>query len=397
MLEAMGGPSRVDDERWMSRALELAEATAGLSSPNPQVGCVLVGAGGERSGEGAHRYDARDHAEIVALKEATALGHDVRGATAFVTLEPCSHHGRTGPCADALIAAGIARCVVATADPNPEVSGRGLAKLRAAGMRVEVGVLEEPARRINDAFAWSIRHGVPMVTLKAGLSADGMLAPPPSGRNGVGPHWLTGPESRAEVQRMRHGADAVLTGIGTVLADDPLLTDRTGLPRRRALLRVVLDARLRIPLQSKLVASCMGDVLVFCGEGVDAGRVAALRDRGVGIEMVRGGDRLDLAAVLRMLHLRAIRSVLLEGGTAVNGAFLAAELVQRAVLFRAPARLGEGAVPFAEGVASAAAFEEGLQRTQRKEFGADMCVSGWLANPWAALGQLSWRHVHWID
>ena len=255
----------------MQSALQLARATLGLASPNPQVGCVIVRVqiGDQIVGEGAHIYDQRDHAEIVALRHARHRGADLSGATAYVTLEPCSHHGRTGPCADALIAAGIRRVVAATLDPNPQVSGKGIARLRAAGIDVVVEVLQPEARAINDAFARFIRAGRPLVTLKAALSVDGMLAPPASARTGKQPHWLTGAEARAEVQRMRHSADALLTGIGTVLADDPLLTERSGLPRRRPLLRVVLDSRLRTPLDSQLVRSAQDDLLILCGTHAD--------------------------------------------------------------------------------------------------------------------------------
>ena len=366
----------------MRRAFTLAEATVGLASPNPRVGCVLV-RDGVVLGEGAHRYEARDHAEIVALKQAAALGREVRGATAYVTLEPCSHHGRTGPCADALVAAGIARCVVGTLDANPVVRGRGVEKVRAAGIAVDVGVLQAEARELNDAFAWSIQRHQPMVTLKAALSVDGKLAPPPSARVRTEPHWLSGPESRAEVQRMRHASDAILTGIGTVLADDPSLTDRTRLERRRPLLRVVLDSLLRIPLGSKLVKSVAGDVLVFCGEEAAVSRVAELEAAGVRVRRVRGGRRLDLGEVLAALDKEKVLSVLLEAGPGLNGAFLAAGLVQQAVLFYAETELGEGALPFAEGTPSPYLFEQGLRRVRRRTFGADACVSGMLVDPWS--------------
>ena len=192
------------DEEYMRRALELARATVGLASPNPQVGCVVV-RDGVVVGEGAHIYDEFDHAEIVALRMAAERGADLAGATAYVTLEPCSHHGRTGPCADALIAAGVGRVVVSTQDPNPVVSGRGIEKLRAAGVEVVVGVGEREARQLNDGFARFIRSGRPLVTLKAALSVDGMLSPADSLRTAGQPHWLTGVEARAEVQAMRHG------------------------------------------------------------------------------------------------------------------------------------------------------------------------------------------------
>ncbi len=370
----------------MRRALELARATLGLASPNPQVGCVVVRAGqiGDQIvGEGAHIYDQRDHAEIVALRHAHERGTDLSGATVYVTLEPCSHHGRTGPCADALIAAQVQRVVVATVDPNPQVGGKGIARLRAAGIDVAVEVLQPEARAINDAFARFIRAGRPLVTLKAALSADEMLAPPASARTGKQPHWLTGAESRAEVQRMRHSADALLTGIGTVLADDPLLTDRSGLPRRRPLLRVVLDSRLRTPLDSQLVRSAQDDLLIFCGTHADPARAAALQ--AVGVEVVQitpQEDRLDLDAVLAALASRQIISVLLECGSELNGAFLAQELVDKVVLFHAPAKLGEGALPFATGFGPPTLLEQSLKAVTRANFGADTCVAGTLRDPW---------------
>ncbi len=370
------------NEDLMCRAVELAWATVGLASPNPQVGCVVARAG-EVVGEGAHIYDALDHAEIVALRQA---GERARGATAYVTLEPCSHHGRTGPCADALIAAGCRRVVVATVDPNPQVSGRGIARLRNAGTEIALGAMQQEARAVNDAFARWVRTGRPLVTLKAALSGDGMLAPPVSMRTVRQAHWLTCAESRAEVQRMRHGADAVLTGIGTVLADDPMLTDRSGLARRRPLLRVVLDSRLRMPLDSQLVRSSEGDVLAFCGAEADAGRASALEAAGVAVERVALQDgRPDLDAVLDALGARKILSVLLECGSELNGAFLAQGLVDKAVLFHAPTKLGEGAVPFAAGFGPPELMEERLSSVRREAFGTDACVSGILHDPWAGV------------
>ena len=367
------------DERFMRRALDLARASLGLASPNPQVGCVVVH-NGEVLGEGAHIYDQLDHAEIVALRHA---GERAVGATAYVTLEPCSHHGRTGPCADALIAVGVHRVVIATVDPNPQVSGRGIARLRAAGIDVAIGLLQPEARAINDAFARFIRAGRPLVTLKAALSADGMLAPPVSARTARQPHWLTGAESRAEVQSMRHASDAVLTGIGTVLADDPLLTDRSGLPRRRPLLRVVLDSRLRTPLDSQLVRSAQGDVLIFCAARAGPHRIASLESAGVEVAQITSQRvRLDLNAVLAVLASRQIVSVLLECGSELNASFLAQNLVDKAALFYAPKKLGEGALPFAAGFGPPSLLEQSLKQITRTNFGADVCVAGLLRDPW---------------
>jgi diaminohydroxyphosphoribosylaminopyrimidine deaminase / 5-amino-6-(5-phosphoribosylamino)uracil reductase len=370
------------DVAYMRRALELARARVGLASPNPQVGCVVV-RDGEVVGEGAHLYDNFDHAEIVALKQARERA---RGATAYVTLEPCSHHGRTGPCADALIAAGVRRVVAATVDPNPQVSGQGIARLRAEGVDVVVGVCEAEARELNDSFAHYIRTGMPMVTLKAALSADGMIAPPEAQRTAKQVHWITGVEARAQVQVLRHASDAVLTGVGTVLADDPMLTDRSGRSRRRHLLRVVLDSRLRMPLDSKLVRSSSGDVLVVCDTEAEEVQVELLEAAGIEVVRVPGlRGRLDLHAVLDVLGKRKILSVLLECGSALNGAFLAAGLVDKAVLFHGNTTLGEGGVPFAAGISSPRVVERAMKGVVWAIFGENECVSGYLRDPWGGV------------
>jgi diaminohydroxyphosphoribosylaminopyrimidine deaminase/5-amino-6-(5-phosphoribosylamino)uracil reductase len=334
-------------------------------------------------GEGAHRYELFDHAEIVALKAARAAGHDVAGATVYVTLEPCSHHGRTGPCADALIASGVKRVVAATVDANPEVSGRGLERMRAAGIKVKTGVCQAEARALNDGFATWIRTKRPMVTLKAALSVDGMLAPSASQRVVGETFWITGAEARAEVQRMRHAADAVLTGIGTVLADDPLLTDRSGGERRRRLLRVVLDSRLRTPLHSKLVRSAEGDALIVCAADADQERAAQFEAAGVNLKRVACAQgRLDLGAVLDGLGELGILNVLLECGSQLNGAFLQGGLVDKVVLFYAETELGAGSIPFAASVGAPSLVERQLHGVQRGVLGADVWVSGYLRSVW---------------
>jgi diaminohydroxyphosphoribosylaminopyrimidine deaminase / 5-amino-6-(5-phosphoribosylamino)uracil reductase len=397
ILETMSKSSlqqQPQDEIFMRQALKLAAATVGLASPNPQVGCVLTqtpatGGNAKVIGEGAHLYANRDHAEIVALKQAAQRGHSTIGATAYVTLEPCSHHGRTGPCADALIAAGIGRCVVATQDPNPQVSGQGLAKLRAAGIEVTVGILEQQARDMNEAFAHFIRHRTPFVTLKAALSVDGKLAPPPASRFFNQPHWLTGPAARYEVQLLRHASDAVLTGIGTVLADNPQLTDRSGivgpnsLPRRRPLLRVILDSHLRIPLSSQLVRSAGNDLLILCSKTAPSSNLTALTDLGVQVEtMPAHAGRLSLPAVLAALAERNILSLLLECGSHLNGSFLQQNLVDKAVLIYAETELGDKAISFAQGIASPYLFEQSLHHVTRATYGPDACVTGYLHDPW---------------
>src|SRR5246500_1398950 len=270
------------DIRFMQHALELARKGVGLASPNPTVGCVIVH-NGQIVGEGFHQYDKRDHAEIVALKTAV---EKARGATIYVTLEPCSITGRTGPCTAALIGAGISRVVAATQDPNPKVAGRGLEALRAAGIIAEVGVCEGEAQHLNHGFACWIRTGRPFVTLKSALTLDGQLTLKNQGTSRKR-DWITSEESRAEVQKLRHASDALITGIGTILADDPLLTDRSGLPRRRRLLRVILDSRLRLSPKSRIVRSAKGDVLVFTSASASSTRGKKLSVLGVEVFPIR--------------------------------------------------------------------------------------------------------------
>ncbi len=383
-MEAMPAARPPDDEFYMRQALALAVQTAALASPNPQVGCVLT-RDHQIIGQGSHLYANRDHAEIAALKAAATAGHSTAGATAYVTLEPCSHHGRTGPCADALIAARIARCVIATADPNPQVSGRGIARLRAAGIEVILGPCEAEARRLNEPFALSITRHRPFVHLKSALSTDGMLAPSPTLRTPNQPHWLTGPAARAEVQLLRHAADAILTGIGTVLVDDPALTDRTALLRRRPLLRIVLDPHLRIPLTSKLVTTLDNDLYIFCTESAHASQTEKFRTlQGLGVTVMPlpGPSRFDPAAILAHLHSWQLLSVLLEAGSHLNAAFIQANLVDRATLFYAPTELGPHAIPFATGGPTPFAFEQSFLSVEKHQLGPDVRVSGLINNPW---------------
>ena len=380
------------DHRLLSRALDLARAAVGLASPNPTVGCVLAN-GESVLGEGAHHFDARDHAEIAALKQAAALGHNVQGATAYVTLEPCAHHGRTGPCADALIAARISRCVVATVDPNPLVRGQGLAKLRAAGVAVELAdpasALAMQARRLNDAFAFSIQHGRPFITLKAAVSLDGMIAP--ANRSRREPVWITGPAARMDVQTLRHASDAILTGIGTILADNPALTDRTGLPRRRPLLRVILDSNLRTPFDAQVAASVTEDLLLFTSEHASSQAESLQRLQRAQIQLLpeSAPGQIDLTAALSALHHRDIRSVLVEAGSSLNAAFLESALVDRVTLYFAEFELGLDGVPFAKGLQSPYGLQERLTSLQRTEIPhadnstlEDIRISGYLHDPW---------------
>jgi len=363
----------------MQYALALARKGTGLASPNPMVGCVIVREG-QIVGEGFHQYEWRDHAEIVALKTA---GEKVRGATLYVTLEPCNHIGRTGPCTEAIIAAGVQRIVVAVEDPNPVNSGRGFERLRSAGIEVVTGVCEEEARRLNEAFACWIRTKKPFVTLKSALTLDGQLALPQSQKKaGKSPGkrnhdaWITSEESRAEVHRMRHTSDALLTGIGTILADDPLLTDRSGLPRRKRLLRVVLDSKLRLSPKSRIVKTSDDDLLLFTAVPVNSTKAHKLQDAGV--ELIRAktkNRRMDLPSVLAELGRREILSVLLEAGPTLNGAALAAGIVHKLFLFYAPKIAGENRVPFA--FASKLSLPA-LRNIRTQQFGPDIAIEAYL-------------------
>jgi diaminohydroxyphosphoribosylaminopyrimidine deaminase / 5-amino-6-(5-phosphoribosylamino)uracil reductase len=373
------------DAGFMDRALELASHGVALASPNPMVGAVLV-RDGRVVGEGFHTYDGTRHAEIIAFE---AAGASARGATLYINLEPCCHTGRTGPCTQALIAAGVARVVAAMADPNPAVSGRGFEQLRSAGIEVSTGLHEAAARRLNEAFARWIVSRKPLVTLKSALTLDGQLVLP-SVKRGASKgasisqkaRWISSPESRAEVQRMRHASDALLTGIGTVLVDDPLLTDRTGLPRRRKLLRVVMDSRLRLPLRSRLVRSADQDVLVFTRVKENSPKARALRRAGVEVVRLPGrGSKPDPRPILVELGRREILSLLLEAGAILNSAALAAGIVDKMRVFFAPKLAGPTGTGRRTGAASAPSRLRAVQELQNvtiERFGPDFAIEGYL-------------------
>jgi diaminohydroxyphosphoribosylaminopyrimidine deaminase/5-amino-6-(5-phosphoribosylamino)uracil reductase len=351
----------------MEHALDLARKGVGLASPNPTVGCVIA-KDGAILGEGFHQYEWRDHAEIVALKQA---GERARGATLYVTLEPCNHTGRTGPCTEAIIAAGISRVVAAMEDPNPKTRGTGFARLRAAGIETESGLLEDNAQELNEAFSHWITTKKPFVTLKSALTLDGQLALPKS-RKSKNREWITSEESRAEVHRMRHSSDALLTGIGTILTDNPLLTDRSGLPRRRRLLRVILDTRLRLSPKSRIVQTSDDDLLVYTSAQLKSPKARKLQNAGVElIEVKRSRTGLDLSAVLKDLGRRDILSILLEAGPDLNAAALSADLVNKLVLFYAPKISGDNRVPFVSSIAKT--MPPMLVRTIR-QIGPDVAV-----------------------
>lgn len=379
------------DEQYMRKALALARQGIALASPNPRVGAVVLDSSGEVAGTGFHTYEGLKHAEVLALEQA---GARAKAGTLYLNLEPCCHHGRTGPCTDVVIASGVRRVVVAMADPNPQVSGNGIAKLRAAGIIVETGLMQVEARHLNEAFAKYILHKQPLVTLKSGMTLDGKIAPPPGesfnpsalGAGGATGGWITSVEARAHVQELRHESDSIMVGVGTVIADDPLLTDRTSLPRRRPLMRVVLDSRLRLPMESRLVKTAKDDVLVFCSFA-EENKKRALEERGIRVEQVPlgiGDGRPDLVRIACSLGEMEITSLLIEGGALVNWTALAAGIVDKVFLYYAPKILaGTGSVPFATG----AGFRKMTDAAMVKNiilhrFGEDFAVEGYLRDPY---------------
>jgi len=329
---------------FLREALDLARLGTALASPNPMVGAVVV-RGGEIVGRGFHTWAGVDHAEILALAEA---GEKARGATMYLNLEPCSHQGRTPPCVDALIRAGIARVVAPIADANPQVSGRGFARLREAGIEVEIAEeFAAEAAKLNEAFLHSMRTGRPLVTLKAAITLDGKISAPDDNRG-----WITSERARAHVQELRHASDAIATGIGTVLADDCLLTDRTGKPRSRPLLRIIMDSQLRLPPDSKLVRSVEDDVLVVTTSAGNAERRKLLEARGVRVLVADGpGGRADLLSAVEWLARQRYLSLMIEAGSKLNWSALEAGIVDRVFFYYGPKILGGlEALPLAGGI-----------------------------------------------
>jgi diaminohydroxyphosphoribosylaminopyrimidine deaminase/5-amino-6-(5-phosphoribosylamino)uracil reductase len=327
------------DRRYMKMALALAEKGIGLSSPNPSVGCVIV-RDGRVAGRGMHEYAFLDHAEVRAVKEAAGKS---AGATAYVTLEPCSHQGRTPPCADLLVQSGVRRVVIARTDPNPRVSGRGIEKLQAAGISVDVGLMEEEAGRLIESFACFITTDRPLVVGKVGMSLDGKIATgKPEGR------WITSPQSREFGQELRLRADALLVGVETVLADDPELTYRGSASKARPLIRAVLDSRLRTPSAARLFLTReKSPILIFCGPEATDGRRRELEKLGAEVVRVPAlAEGLDLHVVLGELGARNVLGLLVEGGSKVHWSFLSSNLVDSFYFIVAPLVLGgKDAVP----------------------------------------------------
>jgi diaminohydroxyphosphoribosylaminopyrimidine deaminase / 5-amino-6-(5-phosphoribosylamino)uracil reductase len=373
----------VADRRFMKKALVLAEKGLGLASPNPSVGCCIV-QDGRVVGRGWHEYATMDHAEVRALREAAERA---RGATAYVTLEPCCHFGRTPPCANALIQAGVQRVVVARIDPSGKVAGRGIELLRAAGIQVDVGLLSEEAGALIAPFACHATTGLPLVISKVGMSLDGKIGTGfPEGRE------ITSPEGREFGQRLRLSVDAILVGIGTILADDPELTYRGKAPKSRPLIRVVLDSLLRTPPLARLFQVYPpSPVLIFCGSNAPRDRRTGLENRGAEIIAVPESDKgLDLHRILQELGKRNVLGLLVEGGSRVHWSFLSNNLVDGFYFIIAPVVLGgDHAIPSVGGEGYRTATDSPRFKI-RKSFsaGSDMVLEAYpsysksIISPW---------------
>ncbi len=313
--------------------MDLARRAEGRTNPNPAVGAVVVRQG-RLVGEGFHPGAGEPHAEIFALEQAAA---QARGADLYVTLEPCSHQGRTGPCADAVIAAGLARVQVGTLDPNPLVAGRGVEKLRAAGIEVHIGLLEDECRRLIAPFARHILTGLPHVTLKAAVTLDGKTATSKGDSK-----WISGQQSRLEVHRLRDRVDAIMVGIGTVLADDPQLTTRLPEGHGHDPLRILVDTYLRTPPESRILhLDSKAETLIICGADVPELRAERLRSKRVRVlRLGSPGAQVDLGQLMSVLGAEGIQSILLEGGATLNNAMLSAGFVDRLMVFMAPILMG---------------------------------------------------------
>jgi len=411
---------------FMRQALELARQGVGLAAPNPYVGALVVDPDGKTLGSGFHTYERIKHAEVIALEQAQGKGASLKEATLYLNLEPCCHQGRTGPCTEAIIASGVKRVVTAMRDPNPLVNGKGIEQLRAAGVEVIEGVLQDEARKLNESFTKYMRWHEPLVTLKAGMTLDGKIAPPPVqsgaplGSAGPTGGWITSETARAHVQELRHASDALMVGVGTIIADDPLLTDRSGKPRRRPLLRVIVDSRLRLPLESRVVKTAQDDLLVLCSfaeekkkrefeaRGIRVEQVAVAhasplaefsnkikrmpsrRRTGTGAPIVpetgssSSDGRPDMRSMMARLAQMQITSLLIEGGALINWAALAAGVVDKVFLYYAPKILaGMGSVPFARGAGFRHMGEAAyVRRVTIHHFGEDFAVEGYIRDPY---------------
>lgn len=358
------------DRRLMARAIELACHGVGQVSPGPLVGCVITNSIGEVVGEGHYIYQDVVHAETIALREA---GKRARGGTAYVSLEPHAHQSRTAPCTDALIAAGIKRVVAPIEDLNPQVSGRGFAHLREAGVAVEIGLLADEASEANEKYLHFMRTRRPFVHLKCAVSLDGKVAT----RSGDS-RWITGPEARRRVHELRHEYDAIMIGSGTAEQDDPVLTDRSGLPRRRPLVRIVLDERLRLSPSCELVGTASDvPLIVFTGEDAEESKIDSMR--AYGVDVISSGTR-DLTSILKGLgRQRSIQSVFIEGGPTLAASFIEAGLINKVSFFVSPKIIGGIDAPSAIGGSGVDVVRQALTLRDVKiqQHGEDIEITGY--------------------
>lgn len=364
------------DERFMWIALDLARRGRGSTSPNPMVGAVVV-RDGKIVGTGYHQAPGGPHAEVAALRQA---GEKARGAVLYVNLEPCAHRGRTGPCADAIIRAGISRVVAAMEDPNPLVAGKGFRKLAEAGIELKRGVLEEKALRLNEVYVKFITTGRPFVIVKTAVTADGKTATR-TGRS----RWITGEKARAFVHRLRHNSDAIAVGIDTVLRDDPLLTARLEGGGGRDPLRVIVDSRARLPLDARVINSASrAATLLAVTPAAPADKLRALEEKGVEILLLPGREgRVDLEALMRKLGERGVCQLMVEGGGNLNYSLLEAGLVDKLMLFMAPLIIGGRESPTSFEGAGVARLEEAwrLKDMEIKQYDGDLLLIGYPLAP----------------
>jgi diaminohydroxyphosphoribosylaminopyrimidine deaminase / 5-amino-6-(5-phosphoribosylamino)uracil reductase len=357
-------------EHWMNLAVQLAKATTGQTSPNPMVGAVVV-KGNRLIGTGAHLRAGTSHAEVHALHMA---GDEAKGSTIYVTLEPCNHFGRTPPCTEKIIEFGVKRVVVGSGDPDTLVAGKGIARLKEAGIEVIEGILAKACLQLNEAYFHHRKTGMPFVTLKTATTLDGKIATS-SGDS----RWITGVESRAYVHQLRHEQDAILVGANTVIADDPELTSR--LPDGSGIhpVRIILDSTLRTPLTAKILNTTQAPTWIFTTEAKDSFKEATFQEAGVQVFTTASGPRVHIEQMLKILGSKGILSLLVEGGSEVNAAMLRGNYVHKIIAFLAPKLLGGAASPSSIGGESPDKMAEALQlhRVSWKTYGEDLCVTGY--------------------
>lgn len=358
-------------QQYMQQALQIAAYAAGRTSPNPLVGAVIV-KDGRVVGQGWHRKAGTEHAEIHALRQAGELA---AGATIYVTLEPCSHYGRTGPCSKALIDAGIQRVVIAMLDPNPLVAGKGVAMLKAAGIEVETGLLQAQAERLNEVFLKWIMTKMPFVVMKTAMTLDGKIATAAGNSK-----WISNEVSRRRVHELRDVYDGILVGIGTVLADDPALTTRLESPSGKNPLRIVVDSRARTPLTARVVTDGQAETLIAVTAAAEAAKVEALRQAGVEVLVVNDGQQVDLKQLFCLLGERGVCSIFVEGGARINYFLLKAGLVDKVYSFIAPKMVGGSSAPGPVGGDGVETLDQAflLEDVETELLAGDILVSGYI-------------------